>query len=80
VLYFDLTNIGKCKRIFLKSVKKVNECCQQFFLGGGWALGCGCAKLNVMFLYRLMRWQNTSFNFAKRWYFSVRLLSLVSVF
>jgi hypothetical protein len=47
-------------------------------------LGCGWAKLNVVFLCRKLRWQNTSFNFAKRWYFafpfSVRLLSVVSVF
>jgi hypothetical protein len=47
-------------------------------------LGCGWAKLNVVFLCRLVRWQNTSFNFAERWQFvchySVRLMSVVSVF
>jgi hypothetical protein len=32
--------------------------------------GCGWAKLNVVFLCRQVRWQNTSFNFAKRWHFS----------
>jgi len=31
-------------------------------------LGCGWAKLNVVFLCRQVRWQNTSFNFAKRWH------------
>jgi len=48
----------------------------------GWWLGFGCGwvKLNVVFLFRQVRWQNTSFNFAKRWYFSVRLLSVVLVF
>jgi len=49
-------------------------------VGGLW---CGWAKLNVVFLWRQVRWQNTSFNFAKRWHFvclfSVRLLSVVSV-
>jgi len=38
--------------------------------GGGWAFGaCGWAKLNVVFLGRQVRCQNTSFNFAKRWHF-----------
>jgi hypothetical protein len=32
-------------------------------------LGSGWAKLNVVFLCRQVRWQNTSFNFAKRWQF-----------
>jgi len=31
--------------------------------------GCGWAKLNVVFLGRQVRWENTSFNFAKRWHF-----------
>jgi hypothetical protein len=31
-------------------------------------LGCVWAKLNVVFLCRQVRWQNTSFNFAKRWH------------
>jgi hypothetical protein len=29
--------------------------------------GCGWAKLNVVFLCWQVRWQNTSFNFAKGW-------------
>ena len=51
-----------------------------FWVVGG--LGSGWAKLNVVFLCRQVRWQNTSFNFAKRWQFlfSVSLLSVVSVF
>jgi hypothetical protein len=32
-------------------------------------LGSSWAKLNVVFLCRQVRWQNTSFNFAKRWQF-----------
>jgi hypothetical protein len=32
----------------------------------GW-LGSGWAKSNVVFLCRQVRWQNTSFNFVKRW-------------
>jgi hypothetical protein len=47
-------------------------------------LGSGWAKLNVVFLCRQVRWQNTSFNFAKRWHFvccfSVCLLSVLSFF
>jgi hypothetical protein len=39
-------------------------------------LGCGWAKLNVVFLCRLVRWQNTSFNFAKRWHFRPLFLSV----
>jgi hypothetical protein len=39
-------------------------------------LGCGWAKLNVVFLCRLVRWQNTSFNFAKRWHFRPPFLSI----
>jgi hypothetical protein len=35
--------------------------------------GCGWAKLNVVFLCRQVRWQNTSFNFAKRWHFFIFL-------
>jgi hypothetical protein len=31
---------------------------------------CGWAKLNVVFLCRQVWWQNTSFNFAKRWHMS----------
>jgi hypothetical protein len=46
--------------------------------------GCGWAKLNVVFLCRQVRWQNTSFNFAKRWHFvvcfNVSLMSVVSFF
>jgi hypothetical protein len=53
VLYFDLTIIGECKKNY-----------------GWWVgFGCGWAKLNVVFLCRQVRWQNTSFNFAKRWHF-----------
>jgi len=44
--------------------------------------GCSWAKLNVVFLGRQVRWQNTSFNFAKRWHFvvcfNVSLMSVVS--
>jgi hypothetical protein len=39
-------------------------------------LGCGWAKLNVVFLCRQVRWQNTSFNFAKRWHFRPLFLSV----
>jgi len=39
-------------------------------------LGCGWAKLNVVFLCRQVRWQNTSFNFAKRWHFRPPFLSV----
>jgi len=38
--------------------------------------GCGWAKLNVVFLCRQVRWQNTSFNFAKRWHFRPPFLSV----
>jgi hypothetical protein len=38
--------------------------------------GCGWAKLNVVFLCRQVRWQNTSFNFAKRWHFLPPFLSV----
>jgi len=39
-------------------------------LSGWWVgFGCGWAKLNVVFLCRQVRWQNTSFNFAKGWHF-----------
>ena len=43
-------------------------------LNFGWWVGfwCGWAKLNVVFLGRQVRWQNTSFNFAKRWHFVVQ--------
>jgi hypothetical protein len=52
----------------------VKSCRQSinFPLGGRW-LGFGCpdsyreAKLNVVFLCRQVRRQNTSFNFAKGW-------------
>ena len=45
-------------------------------------LGSDWAKLNVVFLCRQVRWQNTSFNFVKSWQFlfSISLLSVVSVF
>jgi hypothetical protein len=39
-------------------------------------LGCGWPKLNVVFLCRQVRWQNTSFNFAKRWHFRPPFLSV----
>jgi hypothetical protein len=39
-------------------------------------LGCGWAKLNVVFLCWLLRWQNTSFNFAKRGHFPHSFLSV----
>jgi hypothetical protein len=38
--------------------------------------GCGWAKLNVVFLFRQVHWQNTSFNFAKRWHFRPLFLSV----
>jgi len=38
--------------------------------------GCGWAKLNVVFLCRQVHWQNTSFNFAKRWHFYPPFLSV----
>jgi hypothetical protein len=41
-------------------------------------LGCGWAKLNVVFSCRQVRWQNTSFNFAKRWNFRPSFLSVCS--
>ena len=45
-------------------------------------LGSGWAKLNVVFLCRQVRWQNTSFNFVKSWQFlfSISLLSVVSLY
>ena len=45
-------------------------------------LGSSWAKLNVVFLCRQVRWQNTSFNFVKRWQFlfSISLLSVVSLY
>jgi hypothetical protein len=51
-------------------------------LVGWWVgFGCGWAKLNVVFLGRQVRWQNTSFNFAKRWHFPPSFLSVsVSTF
>jgi hypothetical protein len=46
-------------------------------LSGWWVgFGCGWAKLNVVFLCRQVRWQNTSFNFAKRWLFRPLFLSV----
>ena len=46
-------------------------------LSGWWVgFGCGWAKLNVVFLGRQVRWQNTSFNFAKRWHFRPPFLSV----
>ena len=46
-------------------------------LSGWWvSFGCGWAKLNVVFLGRQERWQNTSFNFAKRWHFVDCFLSV----
>jgi hypothetical protein len=73
-----LPNFGKFSH-FVSDTKVLDE----IFVRAVGGLGCGWAKLNVVFLCRLMRWQNTSFNFAKRWHFvlhfSVRLLSVVSV-
>jgi hypothetical protein len=46
-------------------------------LSGWWVgFGCGWAKLNVVFLGRQVRWQNTSLNFAKRWHFRPPFLSV----
>jgi hypothetical protein len=46
-------------------------------LSGWWVgFGCGWAKLNVVFLGRQVRWQNTSFNFAKRWLFCLFFVGL----
>jgi hypothetical protein len=74
-----LPNFGKFSH-FVSVVKALDE----FFIRVVGGLGCGWAKLNVVFLCWLMRWRNTSFNFTKRWHFvchfSVRLLSVVSVF
>jgi len=74
-----LPNFGKFSH-FVSDAKVLDE----IFVRAVGGLGCGWAKLNVVFLCRLMRWQNTSFNFAKRWQFvfifSVLLLSVVSVF
>jgi hypothetical protein len=56
-----LPNFGKFSH-FVSVVKALDE----FFVRVVGGLGCGWAKLNVVFLCRLMRWQNTSFNFAKR--------------
>jgi hypothetical protein len=84
LLYFDLTDIGKCKDYFLKYVQTLLPNFQHsaFWVVGG--LWCGWAKLNVVFLCRLVRWQNTSLNFAKRGHFvchfSVRFLLVVLVF
>jgi hypothetical protein len=41
-----------------------------------WGFGRGWAKLNVVFLCWHVRWQNTSFNFAKRWHFRPLFLSV----
>jgi hypothetical protein len=60
-----------------KSTKVINR----VWVVGGWALVCR-AKLNVVFLYRLVSWQNTSFNFAKgrqSFCISVEILSGYSV-
>jgi hypothetical protein len=50
-------------------------------LSGCWVgFGCGWIKLNVVQFGLASAVACTSFNFAKRWHFSVRLLSVVSVF
>jgi len=36
--------------------------------------GCDWAKLDVVFLCRQVRWQNTSFNFAKGWHFCLSFI------
>ncbi len=57
----------------------VKSCLQIFNipLVGWWVgFGCGWAKLNVVFLCRQVRWQNTSFNIAKRWHFRPPFLSV----
>jgi hypothetical protein len=68
--------LANVKIIFRKNVKS----CLQIFnipLVGWWVgFGCGWAKLNVVFLCRQVRWQNTSFNFAKRWHFRPPFLSV----
>jgi hypothetical protein len=43
-------------------------------------LGCGWVKLNVVFFCRQVCWQNTSFNFAKRWHFVLCLCLFMSVY
>ncbi len=72
VLSFDLTNIGKyTKHIYYKCQKlPLNFQQSNCWVVGG--LGCVGVKLNVVFLCRQVRWQNTSFNFAKRWHFVCR--------
>jgi len=74
-----LPNFGKFSH-FVSVVKDLDK----IFVRVVGGLGCGWAKLNVVFLCRQVCWQNTSFNFAKRWHFvfhfSVRLLSVVSSF
>jgi hypothetical protein len=68
--------LANVKIIFRKNVKS----CLQIFnipLVGWWVgFGCGWAKLNVVFLCRQVRWQNTSFNFAKRWHLNAQNLIL----
>jgi hypothetical protein len=57
--------------VIVKSCSQIARCS----LVGWWVgFGCGWAKLNpeksgqvVVFLCRQVRWQNTSFNFAKGW-------------
>jgi hypothetical protein len=66
-----LTLFGKC------NVNKF-DCKKMFKIILGWwvGFGCGWAKLNVVFSGRQVRWQNTSFNFAKRWHFRPLFLSV----
>jgi hypothetical protein len=60
-----LPNFGKFSH-FVSVVKVLDEIFARVVDG----LGCGWAKLNVVFLCRQVRWQNTSFNFAKCWHLS----------
>jgi hypothetical protein len=47
----------------------------------GWWVGLGVSSKNKMCCFgSACGRENSSFNFAKRWLFSVRLLSVVSVF
>jgi hypothetical protein len=66
-----LPNFGKFSH-FVSVVKALDE----IFVRVVGGLGCGWVKLNVVFLGRQVRWQNTSFNFAKRWLFRPLFLSV----
>jgi hypothetical protein len=70
-IIIKLPNFGKFNQ-FVSVVKALDE----IFVMVVGGLGCGWVKLNVVFLFRQVRWQNTSFNFAKRWHLSYLFLSV----